>query len=138
MEIFTVFSSDNVLITHLIDHFLKDERIYFSSKDDDTIYLESSDSARFYVHFENDFDQEMKVNFDPEEEKMTRIFFKNKEVFMLDISYNDSAFLYELLSGFCKERDLNSIENGAPVLFHDPFQGFVIINGIGSTLKSNE
>lgn len=135
MEVFTVLSSDNVLINRLIDHFLNDERIQFVGQDDDTIYLESSDSRRFYVHFENNFDEEMKINFKQEEEECIRIFFKNEEVFMLDISYNDSAFLYELLLGFTNEIELHSRESRKPLLFHDPFVGFVEINGFGRAAR---
>ena len=135
MEVFSVFSSDKKLIDILIEKFLNNDILSQISKDEDTIYLESPDSGRIYIHFENDFEKEMKINFEQKEEELIRSFFTNNPVFMLDVSYNDSALLREVLLRFTEEIKLDYNGNKIPLLFHDPFVGFVVIDGIGAVLS---
>ena len=132
MEVFSVLSSDDSLIEELVDKFCSEKRIKLVSKDDDTIYFEDSMGvSAFYLHTESDFEEEVKFEFDEEEEKFIRLFFKNEVVYMLDISYRDSTFLYQLLSDFTKDLRSNYKEKFIPLLFHDPFNGFVELEGIG-------
>lgn len=135
MEVFSVFSSDKKLIDILIEKFLNNDILSQISKDEDTIYLENPDSGRIYIHFENDFEKEMKINFEQKEEELIRSFFTNNPVFMLDVSYNDSALLREVLLRFTEEIKLDYNGNKIPLLFHDPFVGFVVIDGIGAVLS---
>lgn len=131
MEIFSVFSSDKLLIDSLIDFFLKNSEVKFSGRDNDTIYFESieDDSLIFYVHFNTDFDEEMELNFDKEEKQFIKHFLESEEVFMLDISYKDSSYLYQLLSDFVRSWRTTYNDKRMPIMFHDPFNGFVEISG---------
>ena len=132
MEVFSVFSSDDTLIKRLIEFFLNDETICLTSKDEDTIYLDGTDSARFYLHFDTSFEEETGINFEKKEEEFIQFFLKSDRIFMLDISYNDRALLYKLLMDFTKIIQSNDSKNANLLLFHDPFDRFVEINGVGA------
>lgn len=129
MEVFSIFFSDKILIDSLIDFFLKNSSITFLDRDHDTIYLESIEdtSNRLFVHFDTNFKEEMNLNFDKEDNILIEHLLGSEEIFMIDISYNDSTFLYKILSDFV--RSLKSIykDTAIPILFHDPFNGFVEI-----------
>lgn len=131
MEVFSIFSSNKQLINSLIDFFLKNSSIKFLDRDRDTIYFKSieSNSMMFYVHLDTDFDGEMELNFEKDDKQFIKNILKSEEVFMLDISYKDSNLLYQLLSDFVKCWKNDSDCKEIPVVFHDPFKGFVEIDG---------
>lgn len=135
MEVFSVLSPDQKLIEKLIEVFFNDKDLCFICEDEDTIYLDGADSARFYLHHDTSFEEEVKINFEQKEEELIRSFFTNNPVFMMDISYNDSAFLHKVLLSFTEEIKLNYNGNKIPLLFHDPFVGFVVTDGIGAVLS---
>lgn len=136
MEVFAVFSLEKQLIDQLIESFFGNPGIRFTGKDDDTIYFESisDEKMAFYLHFENDFAWEMEVNCNSKEKEFIECFFAEKEPLMLDISYKDPDLLYQILSEFVRAIETNYPEQKTPLLFHDPFEGFVMIHSMGRNL----
>lgn len=140
MEIFSVFSLEKQLIDQLIESFFRDQSIRFTGKDDDTIYFESTteDKMAFYLHFENDLEEELRINYDLREQEFLKCFFGEKKPFLLDISYKDPNLLYHILSEFVQVIEVDYQEQKTPLLFHDPFEGFVEIGGMGLKQVADE
>jgi hypothetical protein len=136
MEVFSVFSSDKSLIEKLIESFLRYKNTKVDAKDKDTLYLkfEGDESSRIYLHFETSFEEELKSNFEQEEELFIKRFFKDRVIFMVDISYNNPTLLYQLLSDYTNYLDIQIEETPHSLLFWDPFEGFVEINDVGSKI----
>lgn len=135
MEVFSVFTSKSELISAFVRYVLEYENIILDGKDNDTKYLIFKDNklSRIYLHVNTEYDEEIKSNFEEDEIKFINKYFINKKVYMIDISFNDVMRLNELLVNFTLEiAKRNDIEHHS-FLFFSPFDGFITINGIGTT-----
>lgn len=142
MEIFSVFASEKRIIEQLVNTFLdfettipdvSEELGEIDFENGDTIYLEfrNDESSRIYLHLDTLFEEEI-FNYEENEIAFVKRFFKNKEIHVIDISYNNQLLLYKLLTAFTQS--LNSGDDMS-VLFSDPFKGFIEINGIGGKVS---
>ncbi|MGF7075828.1 hypothetical protein [Mucilaginibacter sp. 3215] len=126
MEVATVITSNKDIVS-LFDTFIYSfPEIRLVSKDHDTAFFQNVKHHRgkLYYHFElDDVEQEFSVNYKVNEVNFIKTFFKEKKIFMFDLSYTSDSILTDLFRGFKEYLIAKNDSLPGDILIGHPFDG---------------
>ena len=129
MEVLSIFTSDKKTIKLFDDFIYSYPKLKFSTKDLDTAYFHNftENRSEIYYHFKLcDIIHQLSINYSSNDIGFIVEYFKDKEIFLFDISFRNKVFIKSLLDDF-KIFLLNKNITDCKIIISDPFTGLKIL-----------
>jgi hypothetical protein len=127
MEVGTLIYANKKITGLILDYFNHLPKIKNEGEDDGTYYFinEMNNKYEFYLHLDNDVEEEFRINFSEQEVGFLRRKLEDRELFLVDISFRDYRYFVETITNFItKVIELGEVLHDK-IFYNDPFEGIM-------------